>query len=141
MAQAMGNRVGGGGTGQPGSASASALSTLTLQGIFMTPSGHAALINGTPVSEGETADIPGGPQVFARKIGDNYAVVEAWGQTKVLKLEDPSLAQQPGAPGQSGSAASSTPRAAANTSAAPTAPPVNHGGGTDPYAGHRTGHH
>ena len=114
------------------------LGPLALQGIFMTPSGHAALINGVPVNEGEETEIQPGSKIFARKIGDTYAIVEAGGRTAVLKLADPSVAgTSPGAP--AGAPASNNP-APSSPSSGSSPSPANHGGGSDPYAGHRTHH-
>ena len=120
---------------------------LSLQGIFMTPAGHAALINGIPVAEGEAVVIPGGPKIFARTIGEDYAVIEAWGRQKKLKLDDPPPAAAP-APAAAPSSPSATPSyTAPPRPAAPSAPaassnpnPAGHGGGSDPYAGHKTHH-
>ena len=135
----------------PGTAAASAADAATatalaspgvfsLQGVFMTPEGHAALINGTPVTEGELTMIgAGGPKILATRIGEDYAIIEWRGRTEVLKLSDPRLADSTGGgSSSSGSDGGSTSARSPGSSPGATG---SHGGGTDPYAGHRTGHH
>jgi hypothetical protein len=81
-------------------------------------------------------------KIFARKIGDTFAVIEAGGRAQVLKMDGPQLARNPDAPAatvSSGSGPSPAPSSSPPSSS--YANPMGHGGGSDPYAGHKTGRH
>ncbi len=107
----------------------------------MTPEGHAALINGTPVTEGEVTTIAAsGVKILATKIGEDYAIIVSRGRTQVLKLSDPPLktADSGGSSSDSGSSSNNSNNSAANS---PPPPGTSRNGYSDPYAGHRTGHH
>lgn len=127
-------------TGHAPAGLAKALPPMALQGVFMTPTGHVALINGVPTLEGEETVLTDGTKVFARKIGDEYAVIEVNGRSTMLKLQTPGSAADTGG-GYTPPAATpaynapARPAGLANTNANPT----GHGGGSDPYAGHKTG--
>ena len=127
--------------GAAGSAVQASPGAFALQGVFMTPEGHAALINGTPVTEGEVAAIGAdGQKILATKIGEDYAIIEWHGRTEVLKLSDPSPASSAGNDGGSSGGNNSSSSSSRSSGSSPGAT-GSHGGGTDPYAGHRTGHH
>jgi hypothetical protein len=73
------------------------LPQLALQGILLTPTGPVALINGKPLEEGEVATVEEGKaRIRARRIGEDFAVIEGAAQIVVLKLDEQNKNQMAG---------------------------------------------
>ena len=63
------------------------LGELKLHGTFMTPTGRVALVNGRPVGEGEIIELePNKARIRARRIGEDFAVIEGGGRLITLRL-------------------------------------------------------
>jgi hypothetical protein len=71
------------------------LGDLKLNGVMVTLTERAAVINGKTLHEGEVMDTPTGAKIRAKKIGVGYCTVEGAGQLIMLKLDDDKTA--PGA--------------------------------------------
>jgi hypothetical protein len=64
------------------------LPNLALQGILITPTGPVALVNGRPIEEGEIVKLEANKaRIRARRIGEDFAVIEGAAQLVTLKLE------------------------------------------------------
>jgi hypothetical protein len=64
------------------------LGDLKLNGVMVTFTERAAVINGKTLHEGETADTPTGAKIRVKKIGVGYCIVEGAGQLIMLKLDE-----------------------------------------------------
>jgi hypothetical protein len=106
-----------------------------LQGIILGPGGRTAMINGVPFHQGESAPLPpGGIVVLARRVAADYVILEARGQTVLLKLEDPKPDQHGGESENRPATTTGTGTTNRNTAAAhgggTGSAPSSHGGGT-----------
>ena len=72
------------------------LGDLKLNGVMVTFTERAAVINGKTLHEGETMDTPTGAKIRAKKIGVGYCIIEGAGQLIMLKLDDDKTASAGG---------------------------------------------
>ena len=64
------------------------LKELTLQAILLMPMGRVALVNGKQLAEGQQVQLePGTPTVRAKKVGEDFVVIEGGGRIVMLRLE------------------------------------------------------
>ena len=69
--------------------SGKSLGQLTLQAILLMPMGRVAMVNGKALHEGEVVQLePGAAAIRAKKVGEDYVVLEGGGNLTMLRIED-----------------------------------------------------
>jgi hypothetical protein len=110
------------------------LGEMTLQAIFLMPMERVALVNGKQLHEGQQVQLePNTPPVRAKKIGEDFVIIEGGGRLVMLRLETGSAADKSAHDSTAAAADRTAPRS--GSGAAPPALPARRSSGArDPLA-------